>query len=603
MVSETDDRTVQLTEHGLMVAWGKFSHHHRLAEQLRQQVTIPRHHENIPAGDLILEFGLLLLSGGTELQNLNQGSHPLVKDKAVKESWDITFGHYTSVSRALKVATAQTVTQVVTVLDTVSRPFLDQEVQALAASGRGLTLYADLSGRPVSDYSESYPEAAWGHMGDSLALGHQHALIALQGQSYRFHLAGFLHPGNTVSQSCLRELVQAAELRLRCRPRRRVELVEAQIASLDARLTYYQNYQQQQDESLRKEQERQQRLDGRLAQLTSTLTLLMVETNDSSDQPYAHRAKLQRQQQSWQSQLEHCQKRQDAIRHKITYHQAQIESLQKQRETLEKWCAQLRADNAANPNPVRIRIKLDGGFSGGDNLAFLIEMGYDLLAVGPKGTAGVILKARPPEAVLTPVTAHVDLWEGSPGPIGTCPYALRRIAQCWQAGEKSRQSSFVLYEDEPALPLAEVFTAYHERQQVEAGIKQGKSVFGGRGVRIRSAAGLELLNQLAFVFWPNFVHWASEWLRTQVQSGIEQLQPVLQTVTTQVQVAAQATAEVITTPGSQVLVFSRNGPYPQVRLLLGGIYSFQYPLPLYQCEVPARFVRTTPRPLLSSPSG
>lgn len=47
-------------------------------------------------------------------------------------------------------------------------------------------------------------------------------------------------------------------------------------------------------------------------------------------------------------------------------------------------------------------------------------------------------------------------------------------------------------------------------QHVGAGVKQSKSVFGGRGVRIRSAAGLELLNQFAFIFWPNIVHWATE---------------------------------------------------------------------------------------------
>ena len=179
-MSEQSQPTIRRTEHAMMVAWGDFSRLHHLAERLRQEVSISRHHENIPAGDLILEFGLLLLSGSTQLQDLNLGPRPLVKDEAVQEAWDVQLAHYTSVSRALKAATAETVAQVVAVLEEFSRPFLDQEVQALAASGQELVLHADLSGRPVSDDSQTYPEARWGYMANTLALGHQHALITLQ---------------------------------------------------------------------------------------------------------------------------------------------------------------------------------------------------------------------------------------------------------------------------------------------------------------------------------------------------------------------------------------------------------------------------------------
>jgi hypothetical protein len=137
---------IQRTEHAMMVAWGYFSCLHRLAERLRQGVTIPRHHENILAGDLILEFGLLLLSGSTQLQDLNLGPRPLVKDEAVREAWNITqWGHYTTVSRALKAAPAETVSQVVAVLDEVSRPFIEREVAAQAARGQVLGINMPLS--------------------------------------------------------------------------------------------------------------------------------------------------------------------------------------------------------------------------------------------------------------------------------------------------------------------------------------------------------------------------------------------------------------------------------------------------------------------------
>ena len=129
---------IQRTAHGMLVAWGYFSRLLHLAERLRQVVTIPRHHENIPAADLILEFGLLLLSGSTQLQDLNQGPSPLTKDEAVREAWQVRLGHYTSVSRALKAATADTVSLVVAVLDEISQPFIEQEVAALILQGQGL---------------------------------------------------------------------------------------------------------------------------------------------------------------------------------------------------------------------------------------------------------------------------------------------------------------------------------------------------------------------------------------------------------------------------------------------------------------------------------
>ena len=600
---EQSQPTIRRTEHAMLVAWGDFSRLHHLAERLRQEVFIPRHHENIPAGDLILEFGLLLLSGSTQLQDLNLGPRPLVKDEAVKEAWNVQFGHYTTVSRALKASTAETVAQVVAVLGEISRPFIDQEVQALAAGGQELVLHADLSGRPVSSYSQTYPEARWGHMGDTLALGHQHALITMQGRKYRLHLAGFLHPGDTVSQACLRELIQATERELRCRPRRRVELVMTRIQGLQNRLERYSTYLSQQQQALLKEQERQGRLENQLADQRLLLATLEAKYGDKPIKPYSRLAKARQRQETWQRQLSNARQRQATIQRKTAYHQRMIAQLTQQRDDLSRWHAELQADNATNPNPVRIRINLDGGFSGGDNLTYLIEMGYDPLAVGNGQSAEALLREQPADAIWTTVTPHVSLWEGKPAPVGECPYPLRRILQHWQAGDKSRRSIFLQYQDGAWLPLAEVFPTYHQRQHAEAGIKQGKSVFGGRGVRIRSAAGLELLNQFAFVFWPNFVHWATDWLRPRVQNGNKPFEATLQTVKTQVRVAAQTPATVSTTSGSRVLVFSDEGPYPEVRLQLAGIYAFQLPLLLYSCEAPTRYLSSVPRQLLSPPNG
>jgi len=594
---------VQGTEHAMMVAWGYFSRLHRLAQRLRERVTIPRHHENIPAGDLILEFGLLLLSGSTQLQDLNLGPRPLVKDRVVGTAWDIAWGHYTSVSRILRAATPEAVSQVVGVLDEISRPFIEQEVAALAARGQGLLLHADLSGREVSAYSESYTEARWGHMGNAVALGYQHALISMCGQEYRLHLAGFLHPGDTVSENCLRELVQAAERRLCCRPRRRVELVNQRIEALEQKRQQYLSRLQERQQARQAEHTWQQSLEERLAEQEKRLLDLAVQQGEKPAGPYSHLAKARRRRDSWRSQWKRSRRREETLQGQVTRIQERLDCLAQEEETLRAWSATLRADNESQPNPVPMRMLLDGGFSGGDNLTYLIEMGYDVLAVGKGKSAAPLRQELPAGAVWTSVTPQVRLWEGPATTVGGCPYPLRRVLQHWQAGEQERYSLFVQYPAEAKMPLPELFVTYHQRQHVEAGIKQSKSVFGGRGVRIRSAAGLELLNQFAFVFWPNFVHWATDWLRPKVCQSNQPFEAALRTVKTQVRVGAQTSATVVTAPHSRVLAFSLQGPYPGVRLELEGAYVFQLPLPLFQCAEPDPLVPLLHRRLLSPPDG
>jgi hypothetical protein len=67
------------------------------------------------------------------------------------------------------------------------------------------------------------------------------------------------------------------------------------------------------------------------------------------------------------------------------------------------------------------------------------------------------------------------------------------------------------------LSTADIFPAYHQGRDAEAGIKQGKGTSSFTKLRVRSAAGVRLLRQLALFFWLNFVHWASDWLPGRVQ--------------------------------------------------------------------------------------
>ena len=100
---------------------------------------------------------------------------------------------------------------------------------------------ADLTGRPVSSTSTSYPDAAFGHMGDTISLGYQAALVSLHSPTFgRLWLANQLHPGDTVSMTEAQALVIAAENRTGRRPKRRTDLLKGRLAQAEAdRLTVH----------------------------------------------------------------------------------------------------------------------------------------------------------------------------------------------------------------------------------------------------------------------------------------------------------------------------------------------------------------------------
>jgi len=65
-------------------------------------------------------------------------------------------------------------------------------------------------------------------------LGYQLAEICLHSALFgRQWLSAQHHPGDTVSAPCLLDLVQAAERRLRCYPRRRTELIQQRMQACE----------------------------------------------------------------------------------------------------------------------------------------------------------------------------------------------------------------------------------------------------------------------------------------------------------------------------------------------------------------------------------
>src|SRR5437588_7459150 len=168
----------QDTQHAFLVAWGWFAEHLGLIQQF-QAVSLkqkPYHHR---PQTKVLEFLVAILAGLQHLQEISLAAHPLDKDQAVAQAWgQPAWADYSGVSRTLSGLSWQEVKQLVQVLEQISQPYLDTEVQVLCSQRNRLRLDGDLTGIPVSNTSRTYPHAAFGHMDDDIRLGYQAGVVS-----------------------------------------------------------------------------------------------------------------------------------------------------------------------------------------------------------------------------------------------------------------------------------------------------------------------------------------------------------------------------------------------------------------------------------------
>src|SRR3989454_4525319 len=213
---------IQDTQHAFLVAWGWFADYLGLIQQL-QAVSLKQKHYHHRPQTKVLEFLVAILAGLPHLQDSSLAAHPLDKDQAVAQAWgQPAWADYSGVSRTLSGLSWDEVKQIVQVLEQVSQPAINAELQVLRAQGNRLRMDGDLTGIPVSNTSQTYPHAAFGHMDDEIRLGYQAGVVSLESPAYgRLWLSVAHHPGDTVSCTQAEALVLAAEARLKRRPRQR----------------------------------------------------------------------------------------------------------------------------------------------------------------------------------------------------------------------------------------------------------------------------------------------------------------------------------------------------------------------------------------------
>lgn len=247
----------ELTHHAMLVIWGQFAQRIGLIEAL---ATIPLHQKTRDhrPQTKVLEFLVAILAGLAHLKDISRSAHPLDQDQAVARAWEQpAWADYSGVSRTLHALSMEEAQQIVRALDTLSQPFIDQEINQACLTKGGLTWDFDLTGRSVSNSSTTYPQAAYGYMGDGVRLGYQAAMVSMHSPTYgRLWLSTTPHPGDTVSCTQAATMVMAAEARTGVRPWRRTDLLAQRLARVGERVSAAQERLCQAQQSLELAQQR-----------------------------------------------------------------------------------------------------------------------------------------------------------------------------------------------------------------------------------------------------------------------------------------------------------------------------------------------------------
>ena len=468
----------------------------------------------------ILEFLVAILAGLPHLEDISRDGRPLDQDQSVAIAWQqASWADYSGVGRTLQTLTQAEAEAIGQVLREISQPLIDQQVtQALAEQGR-LIYDGDLTGRPVSSTSTTYPDAAFGHMDDAVRLGYQAAVVSIGSPTYGRHwLAVKPHPGNLVSCRLAEELVLAAEASTGVRPWRRTDLLRQRWQAVCAqRSAAEQRLAQRQADLAAAQTELQVRTERRQAAQTTLATLVAdYQAQQRPERPHSQLAQARQQVETRQRQ--HARQTQ-VVAHlvkQVAHDQDALALVQAQESRLHERLQRFEDENATNPAPVAAVFRLDAGFGTGDNVALLIEMGYEVYTRPHNHQVRDNLLERVDDATAwTRVGANADMVAWPTQNLKSCAHPVDLALQRFHTGQTQRHGVLLHFGDDPVTAdLSAWFDFYNGRQSIEAGIKEGKGVFQMHHLKVRSAPALWLQEQFA-AFAANFVRWAAHWLSTQ----------------------------------------------------------------------------------------
>jgi hypothetical protein len=516
------NETATQTQHALLVIWGLYAQALGLIQEI-QKVPIEQKTVAYSPHTKILEFFLAILAGLEHLQELNTAAEPLVRDPAVAQAWrQPGWAHHTGVSRTLSTLRQSEAEQIVQAVERLEKPLLDREVMLALATQGELTFDGDLTPRPVSDTSQTYPEAAFGHMDDKrLGLGYQSAQVSVRTPTFgRLLLACTLHPGDTVSSNQTQALVRAAEARLGCHPLRRTDLVQQRLAAqvavcqtLEQNLTICQ---QALGQVLAQLEQLDQQIDEHPHQVAELASV--YQAKGRKRYPFGALTKLQNQLGVLQRKRERLQRKLPKLHQKLKVCQQKLDEGLQFQQQLRQWLEPLERENAENLFPIRAKFRFDAGFGNRDSILWLIEMGYEVFSRPYSNWLLPRMKALATCQSWHRVGKNAELIVWKQQTVEDFPYPLDLALERFHTGGQVRHKLLLHFGEQPVTEVpVRWFNFYNARQTLEAGIKEGKQVFGMHYFKIRSQVGLYLQEQLGR-FAANFVRFATQWMNEQCVS-------------------------------------------------------------------------------------
>jgi hypothetical protein len=580
----SDSEINELTHHAMLVAWGEFAQNIGLIQEI-ESVSLHQKTVTHRPQTKILECFVAILAGLEYLKDLSRSAHPIDQDQAVAKAWgQPAWADYSGVSRTLTTLRQEETEQVASVLHKITKLILDEEVmKAVQLSGR-LSYDGDLTGRPVSNSSTTYPNVGYGHMDDAIRLGYQAAMVSVHSPTYgRLWLSVAPHPGNTAACTQVEAIVLAAEEKTGLRPLRRTDLLrgrlqcasrecqdrEEQVQAIETELAAVQA----------QETETRQQIDEQHA-LVATLEAEYRE-KQRPERPYSTLGRARHKLGVLERRQARLIKKVPKLEEQLARRKGQLVVCQAQESLLQRRLEQFEADNRANRCPIQADFRLDAGFGVRENVALLIEMGYEVYT---KPYADWLTPRLKRQAAgrndWTRVGKNAEMIAWKAATLHDFPYPLDVALERFWVGDRQKHATLLHFGTDPVTTdLTAWFNRYNARQTIEAGIKEGKGVFEMHHLKVRSAPALYLQEQFA-VFAANFVRWAAHWLATQCPQLPAGWQDTAQPkVKEQVKVGAHTSAWVNWQEQGCLLRFTDRSVFAGRSLKLERRWVVQLPLP------------------------
>jgi hypothetical protein len=402
-------------------------------------------------------------------------------------------------------------------------------------------------------------------MDDDIRLGYQAGVVSLGSPTYgRLWLSIAHHPGDTVSCTQAEALLLAAEARLAQQPRRRTELLrqrmqafEAQMAQTIQRLEIQQRAVERARERLAESEQQHHARQQQLIEMAGA-----YQAQQRLERPTSRLAQARKRLQATAQRMQSRQKTVCQAQRRLAKTTVRWTEQQAQLALLQQRLSRFEQDNAVNLDPIEAEFRLDAGFGTYENVALLIEMGYEVYTKPHSHRVVAFLRRQvDDQTAWVRVGANAELVAWCGRQLMGCPYPVDIALERFYTGKTRKHSALLHFGSDPVThDLPAWFGQYNARQTIEAGIKESKQVFYLHHIKVRSEPAIYL--QECFVtFAANFIRWASHWLADQAQPTQDALNVRQLGVKRQVHVAAHVSAQVIRSSDGRLLRFSEHSAF------------------------------------------